>query len=196
MKNKLIKTQIIIMIFIILGKAVGFLREIILASKFGTTYEMDTYSFSITLLLFLATIGYAITTTVIPIFIELKEKRNFKEQEQVANNLISIVVILGIIITVISAVLSKFIVVIFAPGFTGESFEIARKLIMIMNCSIISILVQSVITGVLQANNKFYAPASMAFIGNIITVIYLLFFIDSFGIIGFSLSTIKILLVL
>ena len=190
MKNKLIKTQIIIMIFIILGKAVGFLREIILASKFGTTYEMDTYSFSITLLLFLATIGYAITTTVIPIFIELKEKRNFKEQEQVANNLISIVVILGIIITVISAVLSKFIVVIFAPGFTGESFEIARKLIMIMNCSIISILVQSVITGVLQANNKFYAPASMAFIGNIITVIYLLFFIDSFGIIGFGCVTV------
>ena len=190
MKNKIIKTQIIVMFFMIIGKAVGFLREIILASKFGTSYEMDIYSFCITLLLFLATIGYGITTTIIPIFAELKVKRNFKDQERIANNLISTVLILGILISLLSLILSKYIVRLFAPGFVSDSFEIAQKLMIIMNFSIIFILIQSVITGILQANGKFYAPAAMSFISNSITVIYLILLLDKFGIIGFGIVTV------
>ena len=190
MKNKIIKTQIIVMLFMILGKVIGFLREIILASKFGTTYEMDTYSFNSTLLLFLATIGYAITTTVIPLFTELKDKEKFKEQERIVNNLISCVFIMGIAITIMSIVLSNVIVVLFAPGFTGESFITARNLTIIMSFSIIFMLIQSVITGVLQANGKFYTPAAMALIGNIVMLIYLLFFVSKFGIIGFGYITV------
>lgn len=190
MKNRILKTQIIIMIFMMLGKVIGFLREVILASKFGTSYEMDTYSFSITILLFLATIGYAITTTIIPIFTELKEGKSISEQERVANNLINFVILLGIAISIFSVAISKIIVVLFAPGFTGESFEIATKLIIIMSFSIIFILVQGVITGILQANNKFYAPAAMAFAGNTIMILYLLIFVDKFGIIGFGYVTV------
>lgn len=190
MKNKLIKTQVVVMILIILGKTIGFLRESILAAKFGTGYEVDVYGYSITILLFLATIGYSITTTIIPIFTEFKEKKCIKYQEKIANNLISIFIIIGLIISIFSVIFSKVIVGIFAPGFIGETLEVARKLIIIMNFSIISILVQSVITGILQANNKFYAPVAMALVGNIITVIYLLVFIDKFGIIGFGVVTV------
>lgn len=190
MKNKLIKTQVIIMILIILGKTVGFLRESILAAKYGTGYEVDVYSYSITILLFLATIGYSITTTIIPIFTEMKEKENIIYQEKIANNLISISILVGFLISITSVIFSKMIVLVFAPGFTGETLEVARKLIMIMNFSIVAILVQSVITGILQANNEFYAPAAMALVGNVITVIYLLFLIDKFGIIGFAIVTV------
>lgn len=189
MKNSVLKTQIIIMLFMMLGKAIGFFREIILASKFGTSYEMDTYSFSITILLFLATIGYAMTTIIIPIFTKIKENTNIKEQEKIANNLINFVVLLGLIISTFNIVISKEIVVLFAPGFSGESFEVARKLITIMSFSIIFILVQGVITGVLQANNRFYAPAAMTFAGNTIMIVYLLVFVDKFGIIGFGYVT-------
>lgn len=190
MKSKFFKTQFVVMILIILGKIIGFLRESILASKYGTGYEVDVYGYSINILLFLATIGYSITTILIPLFTELKEKKDKQYQEKVINNLISIYVVVGIIISTLSIIFSKTIVSIFAPGFEGETLEIARKLVMIMNTSIVAILVQSVITGILQANERFYEPAAMAFAGNLVTVLYLLFFVDKFGIIGFGVITV------
>ncbi|ASW42643.1 murein biosynthesis integral membrane protein MurJ [Clostridium isatidis] len=186
MKNKLIKTQFVIMLLIILGKVIGFLRESILASKYGTGYEVDVYGYSINILLFLATIGYSVTTILIPIFTELKEKKSKSYQIKISNNLISVYIVVGAFISIFSIIFSKYIVNIFAPGFEGEILDLACKLVMIINTSIITILVQSVISGILQAYEKFYEAAAMALAGNIIVVLYLLLSVDKFGIIGFS----------
>lgn len=189
MKKKIIKTQIIVILIIFIGKFIGFLRESILAAKFGTNYEMDIYSFSMTMLLFLSTIGYSITTTVIPIFTRNKKKPK-QNQEYLANNLINIMFILGLIINLITIIFSENIIKVFAPGFSGKSLELAKNLIIIMNFSLISIFIQSVISGILQSYNLFFASASMATVGNIITIIYLIFFIDKYGIYGFGVSII------
>ena len=189
MKKKIIGTQIVVILIIFIGKFIGFLRESILAAKFGTSYQMDIYSFSMTMLLFLSTIGYSITTTVIPIFTKNKNKTK-KEQEDLANNLINIMFIMGLIVNLITIIFSKSIIKIFAPGFSGESLNLAKNLVIIMNFSLISIFIQSVISGILQAYNMFFASAAMATIGNIITIIYLIFFIDKYGIYGFGIAII------
>lgn len=188
MKQKLIGTQIVVMVIIILGKFVGFIRESVLASKFGTSYEMDVYSYSMTVLLFLATIGYSITTTVIPIFTKNKIKSK-GEQEELANNLITIMFFLGLIFNIITVIFSESIVKLLAPGFDDKALIIAKNLIIIMNFSLISIFIQSVISGILQAYNRFYTSAAMAGVGNIVTIIYLMFFVDKYGIYGFGVST-------
>ena len=188
MKKKVISTQIIVMVIIMFGKFIGFIRESILASKFGASYEMDIYSYSITILLFLATIGYSITTTTIPIFSKNRMK-DMDEQEKLANNLITIMFLLGLTINIITILFSKYIVKIFAPGFNNDNLQIAKNLIIIMNFSLVSIFIQSVLSGILQAYDKFYTSAAMASIGNIISIIYLLFFIDDFGIYGFGVAT-------
>lgn len=189
MKKKMIGTQIIVILIIFVGKLIGFLRESILAARFGTSYEMDIYSFSMTMLLFLSTIGYSITTTVIPIFTRGKSKSK-KSQEYLANNLVNIMFIIGLIINFITIIFSENIVKIFAPGFSGKSLDLAKNMIVIMNFSLISIFIQSVISGILQAYNMFFASAAMATVGNIITIIYLIFFVDKYGIYGFGVSII------
>ena len=70
MKNNVLKTASIIIIFNLFSKLLGFLRDYFTAIKFGTTLEADAYlmASNIPNVIFVI-IGVTITTILIPIYI-------------------------------------------------------------------------------------------------------------------------------
>lgn len=191
-KNKFLKSSLIVMLIIIMGKILAIIRDSLVAAKFGATYTADIYNFSIGIVYLLTTISYGLTTTFIPLNTDHIEKYTWEKRNSFVNNIISTYSIFTIIITIILILFSKQIVIIFGSGFSSniQIFNTSVTVIRIMLVSLIFVSIQSVITGVLQSHNEFYEPAAMSMVSNIIFIVYLIFFTDSYGIYGFAVATV------
>lgn len=190
--KKVVKSSLVVMSFVIIGKILAFIRDALIASKFGTSYNSDIYLFSIGLVYLLTSVSYGLTTTFIPIHAENLEKENFNKANKFVNNILTIYVLITFMVTIIGMVFTKYVIVAFAPGFTNNPvvFESSIHITRIMLLSLLFLSAQSVVTGVLQAHNEFYVPAAMATCSNIIYLIYLAFFAQRFGINGFAWATV------
>lgn len=190
--KKIIKSSFIIIILIILGKIMAFIRDALIASNFGATYVTDIYMFSLGIVMLLTTIGYGLTTTLIPIHTENIENKTQQEKNIFVSNILNTAGITTILFVTVGIIITPYIIYIFAPGFreNPEIFNSSVYILRIMFISLFFVCIQSIVTGVLQAHKEFYAPAAMAFVSNIIFVIYLVFLSNKFGMNGFAIATV------
>lgn len=190
--NKLLKNSIIIMCFIIIGKVLAFVRDALIAAKFGVSYATDIYMFSLGLVYLLTTISYGLTTTFIPIHTEFIETNSHEEANTFSNNVLNVSMIFTTGLTFLGLLGAYYIVNIFAPGFSNniKVFNTSVSITRIMLISLIFMSIQSVITGVLQAHKQFYEPSAMALFSNIVYIAYLVFLASKYGIIGFAWATV------
>ena len=189
-KNKAIKSSIIVMILIIMGKVLALVRDSLIAANFGATYVTDIYNFALGIVYLLTTIGYGLTTTFIPLHTENIHSSSKEDKGKFVNNVINVFMIATLIVTVILIIFAKYIIFIFAPGFNADPkvFESAVGLTRIMLLSLVFISLQSVVTGVLQSHKQFLEPAAMAFVSNLVYIIYLVFLTKKYGMNGFAIA--------
>lgn len=190
--KRVIKSSIIVMILIILGKVLALVRDALIAAKFGATYVTDIYNFALGMVYLLTTISYGLTTTFIPLHTEHIQKSTKKVRDRFVSNVINVSSIFTIVLTILLIISSKYIIYIFGHGFGNDPkvFSTAVEINSIMLLSLIFVSLQSVITGVLQSHKEFYEPAAMAMVSNIVYVIYLVLLTNKFGIKGFAIATV------
>lgn len=184
------KSSFIVMILIISGKVLALIRDSLIAAKFGATYIADIYNFSIGMVYLLTTVSYGLTTTFIPLNAEYIETGDLKKRNKFVNNIITIASIFTMIVTVLLIIFAKQIIYIVGHGFTSNSvvFATSVQITRIMLVSLVFITLQSVAAGVLQSHKQFYEPAAMAFISNLVYIIYLVFLTSKYGIQGFAVA--------
>lgn len=190
--KKAIKSSMIVIILIILGKILALVRDALIAAKFGATYVTDIYNFALGIVYLLTTISYGLTTTFIPLHTEHLQNSSKKTRDRFVNNVISVSSIFTIAITFILIIFAKYIIIIFGHGFGNDPkvFTASIEITRIMLLSLIFVSLQSVITGVLQSHKEFYEPAAMAAISNIVYIIYLVCLTTKYGIKGFAVATV------
>lgn len=191
-EKKLIKSSVIVMMFIILGKILALIRDSLIAAKFGATYVTDIYNFALGIVYLLTTISYGLTTTFIPLYTEHLQKSTKKIRDKFVNNVINMSSVFTILLSLILIIFAKYIIYVFGHGFWNDPkiFSISLEITRIMIISLIFISLQSIITGVLQAHKEFYEPAAMAAISNIVYIVYLVFLTNKYGIKGFAIATV------
>lgn len=191
-EKKVIKGSAVVMLLIIVGKILALIRDALIAAKFGATYVTDIYNFALGIVYLLTTVSYGLTTTFIPLHWEHIQKGNKEERYNFVNNVISICCFFTIIVTGILILFSRQIIYIFAHGFTSNNliFNESVGIVRILLLSLIFVALQSVVTGVLQAHKKFYEPAAMALMSNLVYIIYLVFLTSKYGMKGFAVATV------
>ena len=91
-----------ISIFTLISKILGFVREIMIATRFGSGMETDTYFVAMTAtVIIVGTLGTAINTTLIPIFAEIGEKYGRKGKLKYLNNVINLVLIITLLMVIL-----------------------------------------------------------------------------------------------
>lgn len=177
-KNKsLMRTAGMISIFTLISKGLGFLREIMIASRFGSGLETDTYFVAMTAtVLIIGTIGTALKTTLIPIFSEVENKQGKEEKFKFLNNVLNIVFVLGILVIVLGYIFSPLTIRILAKGFTGSQFDLAVSLNRIGLPIAMFLGLTHVFSGLLDSDEIFGPSAISGIPYNFIFLIYLLFF--------------------
>ncbi len=186
----MILTSILLMVCVLLSKIFGFLREIIIASNYGTSLQTDAFfvAQNIPTIAF-AAVGAAISVAVIPIYTKLL-KNNKKNASYFINNLITISILLTTILMIICLLFSKKIVVLVAPSLSREGIELSSKMLVVLSVTIYFTMSSYIFGGILNSNNKFYIPQLAAIPYNIISVLAVIIFSKKYGIWALVFGTI------
>ncbi len=170
-----IKVTFIITLIAVLSKILGFARDAILAHFYGSTTTTDIFITTLSLpdILF-ELIANAITIGFVPIATALLIKNNNDKTlvNHFGSNVISLFELLAIIFVIIFYIFAKPIIVVAAPGFTGDSIDTASTFLRIIAVSILFKTVSSILGAYMQSNKRFI-PVSMY--GAIMDVVIILF---------------------
>ncbi|WP_042683467.1 murein biosynthesis integral membrane protein MurJ [Anaerosalibacter massiliensis] len=189
--KKAAKSAAIIMFFTLSSKFLGFLREVLIAKKFGSGWETDTYFIAMSATtMFMGMVGGALNTTVIPIFSEIEVRHGEKRKKEYMNNVLNVVFFISIIIMILGWIFSPFIIKLLAKGYEGKQFELAVKLNRIGLPITLFMAITYVFKGFLESNESFVAPSAIGFPFNLVYIVFLLFFANKHGIKGLMVASV------
>ncbi|HSH35771.1 murein biosynthesis integral membrane protein MurJ [Schnuerera sp.] len=189
--EKVAQSAAMIAIFTLISKFLGFIREVLIASKYGSGYETDTYFVAMTATtILMTTIGASLNTTLIPIFTEIEGGRGRQGKLKYLNNILNMVFFTTIILALLGFFLSPLVIKILAKGFTGEQFDLAVKLNRIGLPIVIFLGFTYVFSGYLHSSEIFGPPAIMGLPYNFVFLFFLLFLADKGRIEGLMLASV------
>ncbi|HEY8488047.1 MAG TPA: murein biosynthesis integral membrane protein MurJ [Thermaerobacter sp.] len=154
-----------------IGRILGFGREMALAAVFGASDVSDAYtiSFSIPGVLFVA-FGTAITTVMVPMLAAHRGRGDLDRFRRLAWTLFHTLLLLLLVLLAVAMAGAGGLVRLFAPGFAGEQFELARRLTLIMLPGIVFMGMEGWMEGVLNASKRFTAPAAASIPMNLVLI--------------------------
>ncbi|HHU70139.1 MAG TPA: murein biosynthesis integral membrane protein MurJ [Thermoanaerobacterales bacterium] len=185
------KAVSIVMVITIASKVMGFARDMAVGAVYGATSITDAYlvSLSIPSIVFGSAFA-ALSTTFIPMFVELTVQKGKDEAYKFTNNLINILFVFMIVIVLLGILFAPQLVRIVAFGFEGEVYNLAVELTRLAFPMIIFIALAYIFTGILHAQNEFTIPAAIGFPYNASILIFLFFLSQKFTIHGLVIATV------
>lgn len=185
------KSVMILIMFSIGSKILGFFREILIAAKFGSGMETDTFFVAITATSLLTSlIGTAINITMIPILSEIESREGKIGKKKHTNNILNIMFLVSLLIIISGLILAPIIIRLIAVGFEGEQFKLAVLLMRIGLPVMLFSGTVAVFRGYLQSELMFTESAASNFPFNFVYIFFLLFLSSKFGIKGLMVTSV------
>ncbi|MGH7960704.1 MAG: lipid II flippase MurJ, partial [Candidatus Binatia bacterium] len=190
-RDSVARASILLIVLQLATQGVGFLKQILVASQFGTSATMDAYVVATTVIgLILLWVTLPTKQLVIPVF-----RHNLARQgepaawEQVSillNNLVPLLI--GVVVA--GALLAPYLVGLLAPGFDEETDTVATALTRITVVSIVFLGIGRVLSQILFSYGRFFLPGSAELINNLVVIIALLVLGRAYGIYGLAVATV------
>lgn len=177
-------------IITVLSKLFGLLRDILVASAYGTSTEAIAYSTAsnLPITVFEFVIGGVITAAFIPVFNELLVKKTKADAFAYANSYINLILLISVAVALIGIVFAPTLVNWLAPDLSDEATLLAAKLTRILFPMVIFTGLAFSFVGILQSFGEFKIPALISLISNCIMVAYLMSINRYFGIVGLAVA--------
>ncbi len=175
----------------IFTKVLTFLAIMMYSTYFGAdNTELKIYSYSLNMPNYIFTaIGTAITTIVIPIYSTLKARGENEKAKTFIDDALTISTAFVLILLLLSNVLIPLILNftdyknnLYEYNYAGNALRILLPIMIFNN-------VNFVFTGYLQSNQKFNLPAAVSITSSLAIIVYMLFFVEKFGVTGLIIAT-------
>ncbi|TVR69024.1 MAG: murein biosynthesis integral membrane protein MurJ [Sphaerobacteraceae bacterium] len=154
----------------IVSRILGLLREVLIASQFGTSPEYDAYvaAFRIPDLLFLVVMSGAFGSAFIPVFGGFIGRREYAKAWALASTVLTYtVVVLLIVAQIIFFFAGPIIGTLIAPGLGPEQQELAVNLTRMLLLSPLLLGLGAAAKGMLEAQDSFTLPAIAPILYNV-----------------------------
>jgi putative peptidoglycan lipid II flippase len=186
----MIKATIGIMIITSLSKLTGFFREVMIAYRFGSDFTTDAYFISNSIYgVIFGLAGAGLGAAIIPVLSRVRDEKRITEGDYI-RNITKLFTLLSLGLIMLSFILAKPLVKIFAVGFSGAQLDTTVSYLRIGLPVIFFNFMYSIYQSFSHSKNKFYIVASGGIIMNIVVVAYLALFYERFGIPGLIVSNI------
>lgn len=115
-----------VMLFTLIGKVLGFVKELILAHYFGAGAISDAYLISQTIpgTLF-QMVGVGISTCFVPVYLKVKNSGDDLQKKEFINKFITLVLLVSLSMIILVIINTEVIVRIFAMGFDKSTLKLA-----------------------------------------------------------------------
>lgn len=175
-----------VLIINVMSRALALVSNSLVTAVFGANALTSAYSFSLTLANIITTvIGTTLTTSVIPIYTDLREKGDRNRTNSFLNNTVSLTVIVSFALIAVGNFLAPPIAALAGKGDYAFSVFSIRVLLF----SVLFMCLYYIFSGILQANGKFFLAASVSIPSSIITAGYIMLLSEKFGMHGLVFAT-------
>ncbi len=189
--KKAAKSIFIMILFGIGGKLLGFIREMLIAAKFGSGMETDTFFIALAATgLFTSLLTQSLSTTMIPVMSEIEKNEGKSGKKRHTSNLLNIVILVSLALVAVGWLLSPLIIKILAHGFKGSQFDLAVTMMRIGLPVMIFAGIVGVYRGYLQSEMRFLESAAASFPLNLTYILFLVFLTGYFGIRGLMVASV------
>lgn len=165
----------------LVGYAIGFINQVIIAQKFGVSHELDIYLMAVSFVTFGWFFAGPLTESSIPI-LHKAYKKNIKYTSFLFSRFLNNYILLSIIMMAIIILLILLILTI-----TNDN------ILIIYTAFLVPIILLSSLsfyfTGVLNSISKYFGQSIVKIISSFITFLILWFFVDSLGIYSLLIAT-------
>ena len=181
--NKATKTVFIMVAAMILSKALGLVRSMLMASHYGIDSATDVFSAAskIPLVFFDLLFGAAILGCFIPIYNSFDRKNGDEEADGFAVLFLNFVFLLTSILSAVGIIFAPEIIRAVAPALDEGSYALATKLLRIMFPMVIFTGSAYTLVGVMQSKNRFILPSLISSISNLGVILYFIFLDRALG---------------
>lgn len=163
--------MILLVIISCLSKVLGFTRDIVLTDIYGASSIADAYLATLSIPdMLLDLLANTTMIGLVPIAVE-KIKHNDSSVNSFVNSVLKILLSVGVILVLLLVFFPGFVINILAPGFTGETKDIAILFLRIISLTILFRTVANIFNAFLNAN-KVFIPG--AFLGIILDMMVIL----------------------
>lgn len=190
MAKNIIKATSVVLVINLIVKLLGFLRETFIAGAFGASDVTDAYLSAYTLPYFLqAILGAALVAVMVPVLTNYLVKGEREEAWHVASSVLNITALLLAVLSLLGILLADLLVALLTPGFGPAQAATTAHLARIMFPSVLFMGLGMVITGILNANQRFAIPAFAPGFSNLIIIATVVLFAGRFGVDGLAVGT-------
>ena len=159
------------MVFTTISKILGFIREMVLAASFGTSWRLDAVIVALEPAESLsAIIAGAMATMMVPIYLQMKTDPNPHKTAQYASNVLKIAALALLVFSAALFFFPEILIRFFAPNFSGEILEYAARKLQVLAVLPLINGVGAIFTATLRAERRFIQKASFQLIFNIVSI--------------------------
>jgi putative peptidoglycan lipid II flippase len=170
------------------SRGLGLIRDSLLASTFSAGDTLDSYyaAFRIPDLIYNLLILGALSAAFIPVFTTLISQEKKKEAWEMANGIVNLAMFFIIILSVILAVFTPYIMRIITPGFSSEKLATTVTLTRIMFLSPLFLGLSGVFGGILTSFKRFLIYSIAPLFYNLGIIIGVIVFVPFWGSVGLA----------
>ncbi len=173
--NKYLSIAILITGANILGKVLGFIRDILLSYYYGTSAISDAFFLTIAIpTMILGVFTNSTDSAIIPQYNRIKETQGKETADYNFSNIINIISLIGIFVSILIFVFPQFCLKIFAPGFSQEQTMYAIKFLRCFSFIGFSHILYCFFTTYNTIYNKIGVRAILSFSTSLIVIIALI----------------------
>ena len=184
--KRMAKTVLVVLFINVFSRALALLASILITSYYGANDLTSGYSFALSVAnTFTSIIGTALTTAVIPIYMELNNKKGRKEADKFINSTLSLTLLIGAVLVIIGVLFSPLLINFSKSSDKGFSLFSMRMLLP----TVLFMSMGFIFTGVLQSKDHFYAPAMVSLPSSLVSILYIVLFSSYFGLTGLVIAT-------
>lgn len=189
--SNLARSTMALIIFALVGKFMGFGRQMLIANYFGAGVETDAFTTALKATSLLSGIvSNAIANTFIPMLAKVENDEGRGQISRHTNNIMCISVAVAAIMAGLGILIAPYIVEMVAGGFDDVTYNLAVELTKIGMPVIMFSAIVGVMTGYLQSEGKFAATGAIPIPLNLVYIFYLIFLSSSFGIYGMAVASV------
>jgi putative peptidoglycan lipid II flippase len=159
----------------LLSKPVNFIRDIAVAAIFGTSAAKDAFLVAWALPdLLSGMVTEGLSGVLVPMFSEFVGKGDEKRAWRIASSITNVIVIALCLATVVVALAAPLLIALLAPAFPPATQALAVRLTRLMAISMVFLGLQGLISSVLNAHQRFIAPALLPVTFNLVVTGFVL----------------------
>ncbi len=171
--NRIARAATLVMALFIASRALGLLREMVIARQFGTSAEMDAYlaAFRLPDFLFYVVAGGALGSAFIPVLTGYITRQDMPGAWRLASAVINWVILILSLLGGLAAIFAPNVVRLFFGDFTPAQQALTAELMRWMLISTVIFGVSGVVMGILNARQHFLLPALAPVIYNVMIIL-------------------------